>query len=903
MKKLLLLAILFLSFCIQDSIGQTTVSGTVSDNSDESLIGANVLVDGTSTGTITDVDGNFKLTTNEALPITLVISYTGYSTERVPVTENNQTLNITLDEGGLTISEVVVSAASRKEERILEAPLSIERIGLSELRNTASIDAYGTVNNLKGVTASTGSISFTSVNTRGFADMQNWRFVQLLDGMDASVPTFNYPLGGASGPADIDIASIEIVPGANSALYGANAFNGIMSIKTKSPWLYQGLSAYVKGGVTSQEGVGSNPLFDVGFRYAKNFNDKFAFKVNFGYFTATDWTANDNTFHVNGRIAPGMTSEEITALAATDPNALNFDAVNRYGDEVVASVDLDGDPMTDPTGINRTGLAESDIIDYNIDVLKFDGSIHYKLTDDIEASYGYRYVKADPTLRHTVIYPLVNNSAWFNRLELKGSKWNLRANTINENAGDSYAILRTGSFIEGGLKSNEDWAADYAAAYQGTVSGVNSGDHSAARAHADSDIPGPESPAFQELRNQTLGNADLVSGGSRLPGQSSRFALDGNYDLSNDALDIQVGANYIRAKLDSEGFVFNDGPDGFAAPIPVARWGAYVQLGKEFFDRLKLRGSFRYDGHQDFDAAFTPRLSAVVALDKEKNHNFRASFQTGFRNPSSQEAYIALPLTPGVVLLGGVQNNIDNFNLPAADGSGLINGKDIVANLQWPPGPPAMEKLDIARVKQEKNTSWEIGYKGIINKKLFVDVNYYSTIYDDLVVRLNTFNPFVGKVLLLYTNITDRVTSNGFGATIDYAIGKGFTIGGNYTFTSFDAVEALENTPGFLPSFNTPEHRVNLSFSGNNVGGSDFGFDVKLKSWSDYTWQSPFGVGPVDAASIVDVALTYKLKAAQSQIKVGASNVFNNEYRTIYGGPGIGGLYFISWTYDQMFSK
>lgn len=885
----------------------TTVSGTVKGDDGEGLIGANLLISGTATGTSTDLDGNFSITTEEALPFTIEITYTGFTDKTVEVTENNQVLSITLLEGGLQLGEVVVSAASRKNERILEAPVSIERVGLAELRNTASVDAYGTVYDLKGVQANTGSMSFTSVNTRGFADMQNWRFVQLIDGMDASAPTFNYPIGGTSGPADIDIASIELVPGANSALYGANAFNGIMTINTKDPWVYQGLSAYVKGGVSVQEAGGTNPLYDIGFRYGKKVNDKFAFKVNFGYFAATDWTANDESYYIGNTQAITLSPADREALRNTPRNDPNFNAVNVYGDEIGVPVDLDGDPMTDAVTINRSGLAEEDIIDYNINVLKFDGSLHYKLTDDVELSYGYRYVQADPTLRHTTIYPLVNNSIGINKLELKGKNWNISANHLQEDAGDSYVMLRTGGFIEGGLKGNDAWAADYAAAYQG-LAGVTAGNHDAARTYADRDIPGPESAEFQRLRTQSLGNADLVAGGSRLPGQSSRFAMEGNYDFSDltEAVDIQVGANYIRANLDSEGSVFNDGPNGFNGPIPISRWGAYLQLGKKLAnEKLNLRGSIRYDGHQDYDAAYTPRLSAVYSLDEAKNHNIRASFQTGFRNPGSQEAYINLPLTPAVVLLGGVQNNIDNFKLPAAGGSGeFIDGNTIVNNLQWPPGPPSDTKLNVPRVTQEKNTTWEVGYKGVINKKLFLDLNYYNTNYDDLVVRLTTFNPFVGKVLLVYTNIQDAtITSNGFGAQATYALGNGYSIGGNYTYTSFDAEDALAKNPGFLPSFNTPEHRVNLTFSGNSVGGSPFGFNVKYKTWSEYDWQSPFGLGPVESANVVDLALTYKLKALQSQIKFGATNLFGDEYNTVYGGPKIGSMFFVSWTYDQMFAK
>ena len=250
------------------ALAQTTVKGTVVDDQGDPLIGASIQVEGTVTGTITDANGKFEFTTSRTPPLTLLISYVGYFTETVEYTGSSGDITVTMSSDVQTLKAVTVSAASRVDESILEAPVTIEKIGLSDLRSTPTLDAYSAVGSLKGVQTNNGSMTFSSVNTRGFADMQNWRFVQLIDGMDASAPGLNYPIGGVSGPADIDIASIELVPGANSALYGANAFNGLLDIKTKSPFFYQGLSAYVKTGVTVQDAGGTNPLLDFGFRYA-----------------------------------------------------------------------------------------------------------------------------------------------------------------------------------------------------------------------------------------------------------------------------------------------------------------------------------------------------------------------------------------------------------------------------------------------------------------------------------------------------------------------------------------------------------------------------------------------------------------------------------------------------------
>ncbi|MGB1043448.1 MAG: TonB-dependent receptor plug domain-containing protein, partial [Tenacibaculum sp.] len=105
---------------------------------------------------------------------------------------------------------------------------------------------------LKGVDINSGGLTFKTVNTRGFATFGNERFVQLVDGMDNASPALNFAIGNLLGISEVDVKSVEILPGAASALYGANAFNGIMLMRSKSPFDSQGINVGLKGGVTSQ---------------------------------------------------------------------------------------------------------------------------------------------------------------------------------------------------------------------------------------------------------------------------------------------------------------------------------------------------------------------------------------------------------------------------------------------------------------------------------------------------------------------------------------------------------------------------------------------------------------------------------------------------------------------------
>ena len=146
------------------SFAQTTVTGTVNDQDGMPLPGANIIVIGTSTGAISDFDGKFTLSVSQAPPFEVQISSVGFTTVNEKVTANNQVLSIVMEEGSY-LDEVIVSA-SRTPERIFESPVTVERIGIREIRNTASSDFYDGLENLKGVDINVNSLTFKSVNTR-----------------------------------------------------------------------------------------------------------------------------------------------------------------------------------------------------------------------------------------------------------------------------------------------------------------------------------------------------------------------------------------------------------------------------------------------------------------------------------------------------------------------------------------------------------------------------------------------------------------------------------------------------------------------------------------------------------------------------------------------------------------
>jgi len=366
------------------SFAQTTVKGTITDNSGQPLPGANIIIEGTTTGTSSDFDGKYIIDTDKTPPFKLVITYTGFETQTLEVTSNNQTTDVIMVEGN-ELDEIVISA-SRTPERIFESPVTVERFGLKEIKNTPSIDFYDGLENLKGVDINTNSLTFKSINTRGFATFANTRFMQLVDGMDNSAPALNFPLGNLLGMTETDVNSVELLPGAASALYGANAFNGILFMRSKSPFDNQGISGYIKRGITSQEAAGDNDYTDLGIRMAFKFSEKFAAKVNFGYLKGTDWAA---------------TSEEDKLNRGLSRADIDYDGINVYGDEV--STDINGvaqfleqlglapagsSALVPSVTVSRTGYNERDLTNYNAESIKADWGLYFRpWANDFEIQY------------------------------------------------------------------------------------------------------------------------------------------------------------------------------------------------------------------------------------------------------------------------------------------------------------------------------------------------------------------------------------------------------------------------------------------------------------------------------------------------------------------------------------
>jgi outer membrane receptor protein involved in Fe transport len=949
--------------------GSYILSGVVKDDHGQPLIGTTVTIKGTTNSTASDSTGKFSLTTSAKLPYTLIFKAVGFQSQEFYIKNTNSAINITLSSQSLLINEVVVTA-SRKEEKLLRSPVAIEKLSINALKQSPGPSFYDALENVKGVQMTTTSITLKVPNTRGFNSPNNFRFMQLVDGVDMQSATLGVPLGNAIGPTELDIASIEITPGAAAALYGTNAINGLSNLFTKDAFKYQGLSVYHREGLNhvGNDRLGASTLNETAIRFAKAFNDKFAFKINASYMQGKDWQSDtridQNPYNLK-TANPGFPALTGTSNAA-------YDGWNKYGDDalagsntvVVKGLTVDGKAMPGLT-VARTGYNEVDLVDPKVTNLKLDGTLSYKLTPNTVLSYTYRYGKLDGVFQRGNKISLQGATVQNHKVELKGKEFLVRAYESIENTGNSFNVKPLADNLDLNHASNSAWGTTFKNALNayGTANGgltsANLGTaEQAARAAADAGRVEPGTQAFNDLRKTIIGinNWDFKSslipnapatGGAALVQKSHLYNAEAQWDLTDrvKVVDLLVGGDVRVYSITPDGNNFVDftrsiadrntplADGSFGKDVIYKKYGAFTQVTKTFFDeKLKLFGSVRWDYNPYFDPKFTPRLAAVYTVNE--NHNFRFTFQNGYRFPSLFEAlsYVnngrvkrvgSLPfINDGLGYLGNsyTQSSVVAFNA-AVNAAG---GTDQVALANR----SLLKVADLPPARPEQITSYEIGYKGIIaDNKIFIDIDAYTNRYDGFLGQVQVFvpngvqvNTDAGVLAMLdinrdpttatannaasqgqaryrvYTNAKNIYNNYGSSAGISYNFYKRYTVSGN---VSFNKLKAQSKSDIFVTGFNTPEWSGNVSF-GNREVIQNFGFNVVYKWQNSFLWESPLVTGTVPSIGTFDAQVTYRLPAYYATIKAGATDVFNKRYYQYAGGPTIGGLYYVSITLDGL---
>jgi len=892
--------------------------GVVKDlKTGEDLIGATVAIKGTQLGVASDYEGTFLIKTTLKLPLTLVVSYTGYNSIEIPVKEIQKFITIKLSQNTKLLEEVKI-IDTRVTERQKQAPLTIETMDAISIKETPAANFYEGLSHLKGVDMTAASIGFKIINTRGFNSTSPVRSLQLIDGVDNQAPGLNFSLGNFLGSSELDIQKVDLVVGASSAYFGPGAFNGVINMQTKNPFLFPGLTAQIK--------YAERNLFEGSFRYAQVYKDKdgkdrFAYKLNMFFMRANDWEATNRDATIQSPV--------------NNKNPGRYDAVNTYGDEYSTS-------RFRQTGLIylgygyalREGYKETNLVDYNSRNAKLGASFHYKLKNQSELIYASNFGTGTTVYQGDNRFSLKEILFFQNRIELrKDDKYFIRIYATNEDAGKSYDPYSTAILLQNMAKTDENWAKDYAENWNRYIFN---------RLQVIRPTIGSEPPGvrYEDYANQYLYNKyydslvfyhwlcnsitdtsvstrgglpRLISGtpefasalnsitslsnregGSRFFDNSALYHIAGEYNFKINGFDLISGGNFRLFAPYSKGTIFLDTAQN--QRIYNYEFGTYLGLEHKFINnKLKLSLTNRLDKNQNFKLLWSPALTGVYTY---KEHVFRFSATSAIRNPTLTDQYI-------------------NLNVGRATLLGNLNGFDSLVTISslisaFNSGRGLMEYFNVAAVKPEKVKTLEIGYRGNLSEKLFVDASYYYSWYNDFLgykigakVDWPTGSPFVNgvKVYRVTTNSADMVTTQGFSLGLNYFYLKYLGFSGNFSWNKLDR---NGSTDPLIPAYNTPEIKYNLGINGRNIDSKIGNFSIYNWGYSiNYKWQdgflfegSPQFTGYVAAYDMVDCQVNKSFRNNRYTTKLGVSNVLNNKVYQVYGGPNVGRLIYFSVNFD-----
>ena len=860
-KIIFLSAMLLLNFIH----AQTTIKGSIVDEeTSQPLPGVSIVIKGTYTGVSADFDGNFSITTEEELPLMLEVSYLGFGTKIIEVTSAADAINISLIPGSDSLDEIVVSA-SRFAQRIFESPITVEKFSAKQIQQTPSADFFNGLENIKGIQLQQGGLFLNQVVTRGFATVYNEGFVTLVDMMNNMSPLFGFAMGNLIGLNELDVQSVEVIPGPASALYGADAYKGIMFLNSKNPFEHEGISAYYRTGVTEQEVAGQNSFTDVGVRLATKLGEKWAIKASLNHKKGTEWMPADYSHQA----VPGGEVDPSYSRTAPDYNGLNI-----YGERLFPSSNTWGlvgllNPLAGPLAaaapnyfddVQSTGYQDRDLISNNAENSKGMFAVHFRPDEKTEIGLTSLIGRGDSPLQGFGRYSMRNIQIQQHKLQIDRGRLNFRAYHTREEDGDSYQLSAAGGLLANSPTSNiadlsgaglgsfngyQGWFVNYNLTYMGALAatsgftpdlagvgafvqtvvaphimtggtdinqifaagGGTGAAHNLARAAANQGMLKPGTAAFETALNSfTSKNLPVVQAnpGAGIFDDTKTYNYELNYDLSDltGNVDFLVGGSMRKTELNSKGTIYSD-QDG---PIEYTEMGAYAQGVKKIFNnKVNLTGSLRVDKHEFFDANLTPRIAALINLNE--NQNFRLSFQTGFRNPTNQDQYIGL-FAGDVTLLGSSPDNISRYNgaVALSNGSPFQFTGDYVFNNSYNENGTA---ANLKHVTAEKITSFDVGYR--FKKSGFTfDISAYLSDYSDKIGSTDVYTPAIypgGGTLATYRSTGDfaiyQVDSNSDEKMKTYGVSAEMikVLSKNFIFNVIYDYNKLDFTPSRVSNF------------------------------------------------------------------------------------------------------
>ena len=803
------------------------VRGRVTDAAtSEPLPGVSVIITGTTTGTTSGNGGEFTINGLKPGTYKVVFSYIGYELPPRSVEVGQEVVDlgtVALTQTTVMAGEVVVSA-SRRPEKLTEAPATISVINARQIDELPSFNVGELLARQKGVDYIRSGVLGAGINVRGFNSAFNPKNLQMNDARLSTLIATGLPLGPLTSVVKEDIERIEVVLGPSAALYGPNAHNGLVNTISKDPRR--------TAGTTVALGLGNQSVFSGRFRHAQVLNSKLAFKVTGEYTRGEDFAYTDTVYYTN-------TAFRTAAAPGVPARAGIFHAEKE--------IDLD-----------RTFKS-----------LHGEAAAYYSVTDkaDIILSYGGNqssFLGQTNAGRNQIkdwsvqyLHARYVSPRWFAQVY---NTWSKTENTYAINQRTQNYL----SFKDAGFSEEESRSRSFAEQWFG--------------------------------KTPTAGVA--LKRGAVFKDASRRLNSELQYNNTFGIFNMVVGTQYQRDMANSQNTYLFD-RDG---PIIINQVGLYAQGELTLPSHFKLIAAARADQHDRYGFNFIPKGGVVWSYNDQ---SLRLTYGQGIAAPTI--------LNLDGYLFGG---------LLVGNGEGYTLSDGTVIN-----------KLKVETIK-----TLEVGYKGKVTPKFFIDANAYynrskdflspainiATLGRKVVKRGNTpmsevvpGTPEAGTaVLLTYVNF-GQVDTYGADLGLSYFLTNALSVALNYSYFGFNLnKDDLSNdgnkdgkvTDTDLP-INTPAHKGSLAvnYSGKKFFGSvftryvqayDFYSGINVAAATNPTlgvrenarFGRTYNYGPLGGFTTIDVSAGYRLNSyltASAQVV----NLFDTKMREFVASPFIGRLY------------
>jgi outer membrane receptor protein involved in Fe transport len=861
---LLLAASLVLLSLIPHSAGAQetgTVTGTVTRMGEGSaLASVSVTVQSTGQSTVTGTDGKYTLRRVPAGPQLIVFRWLGYRPTETQVdveTGGTTTVDAVLEPVAVALTELVVEGASRGPERIVEAPAAISVVPQEVLQNTSITgQAPLALQAVPGADVVQSGVNDFNVNARGFNSSLNRRVLVLQDGRDLAIAFLgSQEWNGMTQPLE-DIGRLEMVRGPGSALYGANAFSGVVNITTPLAREVAGTKLTLAGGELE--------TFKGDLRHAGVFaDDRFGYRINAGY--------NRSDTYSRSRTLRDSTSLQQEYGAATDQpvGKTRGDSLPLRGQSKDPAT---GEPLGDRSPLqNAYGSARLDYYMNNGAVLSADGGgaqveneifvtgigrvqvlkamkpyARVALAHDRYNIFGFwnSRTSIDPQYALASGLPLEERSDIFH---LEGQQnWNFQADRGRIVYGASYRntqVNTSGTLMD---PTNDDRSDDYYSAYGQVEYRL---------------IPQLRVVGAGRVDDGTLFKAQFSPKGalvfSPTESHSFRFSVNRAFQTPN------YSEFFLRVPVAAPAA----GP--FQVESGIQTYYATVQasLPPAALAGLNLHSTLPWD--------FSPQTQALALGNSDLKVETVLGWELGYKGSLSNDLYVTADfyindLNDFVTdLLPGVNPAYPSFSLT---GPGLNIPADLAALGQRINDLETAGQINAAQAAALRAPipTLQGGYAAVAAGTTIQGANALATLPDGS-----------RAIVLSYTNF-GKVTERG----VELGVGYQFTpeLRADVSFTGFD-FEVKTQRPGdeLLP--NTPSKKANFAVS--YAGEQGFDANVSLRLVDGYQWAAGIFEGYVPANEFLNLSAGFRINN-NLRIHGTATNLLDQKRFQLYGGSVIG---------------